>query len=266
MGEHIGKVCGLSVMSSYKHQIHTTNDNELSFFQKANTPYVFLIYRCTWGPSLTTTPPRMTSSRAKRRVWSFKPVTSLRSSTSRILTGGKAGWRAVLLTSPDWYPPRSSRNGKQLCNTLWWKTAAVWSHTYRSTPKIDIVLHQHRPQNWAKNVNLNLFPHCRRVASKSKAREGSQSCSPFGKKKKCKDKYLAKHSSSECSSGIRLSQHCSMGLSNTKSLLLQFLTSWMWFLTRRLFSSLLLKGKHWCLLVSMLVFTLFISGIKLLKV
>ncbi|XP_061596028.1 55 kDa erythrocyte membrane protein isoform X1 [Cololabis saira] len=34
-----------------------------------------------------------------------------------------------------------------------------------------------------------------RVASKSKAREGSQSCSPFGKKKKCKDKYLAKHSS-----------------------------------------------------------------------
>ncbi|XP_003971138.1 55 kDa erythrocyte membrane protein isoform X1 [Takifugu rubripes] len=34
-----------------------------------------------------------------------------------------------------------------------------------------------------------------RAASKSKAREGSQSCSPFGKKKKCKDKYLAKHSS-----------------------------------------------------------------------
>ncbi|KAG7484713.1 hypothetical protein MATL_G00053190 [Megalops atlanticus] len=35
-----------------------------------------------------------------------------------------------------------------------------------------------------------------RVASKSKATaEGSQSCSPFGKKKKCKDKYLAKHSS-----------------------------------------------------------------------
>lgn len=37
----------------------------------------------------------------------------------------------------------------------------------------------------------------RRVASKSKAtREAGQSCSPFGKKKKCKDKYLAKHSSS----------------------------------------------------------------------
>uniref|UniRef100_A0A3P8VV55 55 kDa erythrocyte membrane protein n=1 Tax=Cynoglossus semilaevis TaxID=244447 RepID=A0A3P8VV55_CYNSE len=34
-----------------------------------------------------------------------------------------------------------------------------------------------------------------RVASKSKARESNQSCSPFGKKKKCKDKYLAKHSS-----------------------------------------------------------------------
>ncbi|KAM9846728.1 55 kDa erythrocyte membrane protein isoform 2-T2 [Aulostomus maculatus] len=34
-----------------------------------------------------------------------------------------------------------------------------------------------------------------RVASKSKTREGNQSCSPFGKKKKCKDKYLAKHSS-----------------------------------------------------------------------
>ncbi|XP_067112913.1 55 kDa erythrocyte membrane protein [Osmerus mordax] len=35
-----------------------------------------------------------------------------------------------------------------------------------------------------------------RVASKSKAvGQASQSCSPFGKKKKCKDKYLAKHSS-----------------------------------------------------------------------
>ncbi|XP_061753837.1 55 kDa erythrocyte membrane protein isoform X2 [Nerophis ophidion] len=34
-----------------------------------------------------------------------------------------------------------------------------------------------------------------RVASKSNAKEGSQSWSPFGKKKKCKDKYLAKHSS-----------------------------------------------------------------------
>lgn len=35
-----------------------------------------------------------------------------------------------------------------------------------------------------------------RVASKSKSTgEVSQSCSPFGKKKKCKDKYLAKHSS-----------------------------------------------------------------------
>ncbi|KAM4620689.1 55 kDa erythrocyte membrane protein isoform 1-T1 [Polymixia lowei] len=36
-----------------------------------------------------------------------------------------------------------------------------------------------------------------RLASKSKAAEGSQSCSPFAKKKKCKDKYLAKHSSSK---------------------------------------------------------------------
>uniref|UniRef100_A0A4W4H3Q4 55 kDa erythrocyte membrane protein n=1 Tax=Electrophorus electricus TaxID=8005 RepID=A0A4W4H3Q4_ELEEL len=34
-----------------------------------------------------------------------------------------------------------------------------------------------------------------RAASKSKSSEASQSCSPFGKKKKCKDKYLAKHSS-----------------------------------------------------------------------
>ncbi|KAL0994137.1 hypothetical protein UPYG_G00118190 [Umbra pygmaea] len=34
-----------------------------------------------------------------------------------------------------------------------------------------------------------------RVASKSKTAAVSQSCSPFGKKKKCKDKYLAKHSS-----------------------------------------------------------------------
>uniref|UniRef100_A0A4W6F5A7 55 kDa erythrocyte membrane protein n=1 Tax=Lates calcarifer TaxID=8187 RepID=A0A4W6F5A7_LATCA len=54
-----------------------------------------------------------------------------------------------------------------------------------------------------------------RVASKSKAREGSQSCSPFGKKKKCKDKYLAKHSSSECISGIAfpaLSLNCAPGV------------------------------------------------------
>ncbi|KAJ3589433.1 hypothetical protein NHX12_010278 [Muraenolepis orangiensis] len=34
-----------------------------------------------------------------------------------------------------------------------------------------------------------------RSASKSKVTQGSPSCSPFGKKKKCKDKYLAKHSS-----------------------------------------------------------------------
>lgn len=40
------------------------------------------------------------------------------------------------------------------------------------------------------------FP--RRVASKSKrSDEAGPSCSPFGKKKKCKDKYLAKHSSSK---------------------------------------------------------------------
>ncbi len=42
------------------------------------------------------------------------------------------------------------------------------------------------------------FISFRRVASKSKStREAGQSCSPFGKKKKCKDKYLAKHSSSK---------------------------------------------------------------------
>ncbi|XP_075429222.1 55 kDa erythrocyte membrane protein isoform X2 [Ascaphus truei] len=34
-----------------------------------------------------------------------------------------------------------------------------------------------------------------RVASASKSRQNPQSCSPFSKKKKCKDKYLAKHSS-----------------------------------------------------------------------
>ena len=38
----------------------------------------------------------------------------------------------------------------------------------------------------------------RRSASKSKATQGSPSCGLFSKKKKkCKDKYLAKHSSSE---------------------------------------------------------------------
>lgn len=39
----------------------------------------------------------------------------------------------------------------------------------------------------------------RRVASTTQSSQSeAPSCSPFGKKKKCKDKYLAKHSSSKC--------------------------------------------------------------------
>lgn len=42
----------------------------------------------------------------------------------------------------------------------------------------------------------------RRVASVTQSSQSeSPSCSPFGKKKKCKDKYLAKHSSSKCEQG-----------------------------------------------------------------
>lgn len=135
-----------------------------------------------------------------------------------------------------------------------------------------------RPQNCANRsqLNPNLSLYCRRVASKSKAREGSQSCSPFGKKKKCKDKYLAKHSSSECISGIAfpaLSLNCfiskwfPLNKNKIKSLFLQFLTSWMWFPMRRLCNSLLLKGKHLCSLVNVVVqLHYFTTGIKFLKV
>lgn len=51
-----------------------------------------------------------------------------------------------------------------------------------------------------QQVAQNFVSPDRRVASKSKAKD-SQSWSPFGKKKKCKDKYLAKHSSSEFITG-----------------------------------------------------------------
>lgn len=45
----------------------------------------------------------------------------------------------------------------------------------------------------------------RRVASITQSSQSeSPSCSPFGKKKKCKDKYLAKHSSSKCEQGNEL--------------------------------------------------------------
>lgn len=49
----------------------------------------------------------------------------------------------------------------------------------------------------ASDQVLLLLP-CRRVASVTQSTQNeAQSCSPFGKKKKCKDKYLAKHSSSK---------------------------------------------------------------------
>lgn len=143
-----------------------------------DSPYVFMYNRCTWGPSLTTTQPKMTSSHAKKPVWSFKPVTSFRSSTSRILTGGRAEWRATLPNLQDLSHPQSSRSGKAVPSP----TAIVSSRHSAGRTRVD--------------PNFQLCH--RRVASKSKARAGGQSCSPFGKKKKCKDKYLAKHSSSEC--------------------------------------------------------------------
>lgn len=125
-------------------------------------------------------------------------------------------------TSLDLYPPQSSKNGKRL----------------------DGVPQAINRMGLAEPLCV---PH-RRVASKSKSREGSQSCSPFGKKKKCKDKYLAKHSSSESDPAPTLLA-CSPYLRQINSLLSQFLTSSMSFLTRRSFDSPLSKGKHWFLLV-----------------
>ncbi|XP_055799171.1 55 kDa erythrocyte membrane protein-like isoform X1 [Salvelinus fontinalis] len=67
------------------------------------------------------------------------------------------------------------------------------------------IINKHDPNWWQGKVDISsadfagIIPSPElqewRVASKSKATEGTQSCSPFGKKKKCKDKYLAKHSS-----------------------------------------------------------------------
>lgn len=141
--QHTGKFYRLSVMS--RHTEYCTYRYCKCLWvpflpKKVNTLHMFLIYRCTWGPSLTMTPPRMTSSHAKRQVWSFKPVTSFRSSTSRIRTGGKAELIPVLLTSLDWYPPQSSKNGKLLCHTIWW-----------GIPQYEVT-HQPRPQSRAKNV------------------------------------------------------------------------------------------------------------------
>ncbi|XP_076836458.1 55 kDa erythrocyte membrane protein [Brachyhypopomus gauderio] len=67
------------------------------------------------------------------------------------------------------------------------------------------IINKHDPNWWQGRVDSSakdfagLIPSPElqewRAASKSKSREAGQSCSPFGKKKKCKDKYLAKHSS-----------------------------------------------------------------------
>ncbi|XP_024250198.1 55 kDa erythrocyte membrane protein-like isoform X2 [Oncorhynchus nerka] len=73
------------------------------------------------------------------------------------------------------------------------------------TGNIIQIINKHDPNWWQGKVDIStadfagIIPSPElqewRVASKSKATEGTQSCSPFGKKKKCKDKYLAKHSS-----------------------------------------------------------------------
>ncbi|XP_031664513.1 55 kDa erythrocyte membrane protein-like isoform X3 [Oncorhynchus kisutch] len=73
------------------------------------------------------------------------------------------------------------------------------------TGNIIQIINKHDPNWWQGKVDISTVdfagilpsPELQewRVASKSKATEGTQSCSPFGKKKKCKDKYLAKHSS-----------------------------------------------------------------------
>ncbi|XP_071024128.1 55 kDa erythrocyte membrane protein-like [Oncorhynchus clarkii lewisi] len=73
------------------------------------------------------------------------------------------------------------------------------------TGNIIQIINKHDPNWWQGKVDIStadfagIIPSPElqewRVASKSKATGGTQSCSPFGKKKKCKDKYLAKHSS-----------------------------------------------------------------------
>lgn len=55
---------------------------------------------------------------------------------------------------------------------------------------------------WGDSWAMGVFSLGRRVASVTQPTQSeSPSCSPFGKKKKCKDKYLAKHSSSKCEQG-----------------------------------------------------------------
>lgn len=66
------------------------------------------------------------------------------------------------------------------------------------------------PRAWGDGWAMVVFSSLgRRVASVTQSSQSeSPSCSPFGKKKKCKDKYLAKHSSSECERGSGLHPHC----------------------------------------------------------
>lgn len=195
------------------------------------------------------TPPRTTSSRAKRPAWSSRPATSSTSSTSRIRTGGRAEWRTALSTSPGWFPLQNSKNGKRLKRILRREGSGPSHSTDGDLMRVCV-----------------RFLH-RRLASKSKAKQGSQSCSPFGKKKKCKDKYLAKHSSSECSFAHVIAGALLWACLNKLTVLLQFSTSWMWYLMRKLWGSLLLKGKLWCWLVSLIALSakmsLMPSGLKI---
>lgn len=58
------------------------------------------------------------------------------------------------------------------------------------------------PRAWGDSRAMVASSLGRRVASVTQSSQSeSPSCSPFGKKKKCKDKYLAKHSSSKCEQG-----------------------------------------------------------------
>lgn len=203
-----------------KYQAPYTND----------TPYVFMYNRCTWGPSLTTTQPKMTSSHAKKPALSFKPVTSFRSSTSRIPTGGRAEWRATLPTLQDLSPPQSSRSGKAAPSP----TAIVSSRLVAAQD--------------AHALTRTSFCIVGGWQAKARPERAASPAAPLGRRRSAKTSTWP--STAPVSVFARMTRwfHPTEPLLDKQALFyLQFLTSWTWYPTRRWLNCLLLKGKHLCL-------------------
>ncbi len=154
----------------------------------------------------------------RSRPWNSKRVTLFTLSIRRIQTGGKERWTTPAQTSQDSSLLQNFRNG-----TIW-----PFSMFYDRLTLFEITgVHVRSPCL----SQVKRFISFRRVASKSKStREAGQSCSPFGKKKKCKDKYLAKHSSSKyLFSMILYHMQCIFSLrkSSNNSLLENLLFLWL---------------------------------------